>query len=571
MERIVTYAQNGEDVILRRLFEGKDKGFYIDIGANHPVNLSTTKYFFDLGWRGINVEPIRKLHNLFVKERPFDLNLNVAIGEENKSHEFFEVATFHELSTFSSELASKLARNGYQINSHRVKTITGDTLFSQYVNEPVDFLKIDVEGWEHVVIHSINFIKWRPKVILVEATTPGVPFPGWNNLINIETSSKWEGHILKNGYIFAYFDGLNKFYVNKEFSHFLDCFRVGLCLWDNFIQYPHNKYALELEEKEVAIQNLFILIKNKYIELEEKKRMIQEQALTLSLINRTSYIGLAFIKVIKALHLNFFLKYLNLIVRHLKPKIGKLNQHSPRLLRILKPPPSLEKPEPQLKISIVTPSFNQGMFIEKTIKSILDQEYLNLEYIIQDAGSTDETLDILKRYDSKLSDWTSAPDSGQSQAINLGFSKTTGDIMCWLNSDDILLPGALDCVINYFNQHPEVDVVYGNRLLIDENDMEIGSWILPGHDANVLTWVDYIPQETLFWRRNIWDKVGGYIDESFSFAMDWDLLIRFRDAGACFAHIPFFLGGFRVHKNQKTSSEIEDFVLLKWIVFANAF
>ena len=128
--------------------------------------------------------------------------------------------------------------------------------------------------------------------------------------------------------------------------------------------------------------------------------------------------------------------------------------------------------------------------------------------------------------------------------------------MGWLNSDDLLLPNALMTVADFFNRHPEVDVVYGNRLLIDENDREIGRWILPGHDENILAWADFIPQETLFWRRRLWDKTGARIDESFSFAMDWDLLLRFREAGAKFAHIPRFLGAFRIHPRQKTVLEI---------------
>jgi GT2 family glycosyltransferase len=130
--------------------------------------------------------------------------------------------------------------------------------------------------------------------------------------------------------------------------------------------------------------------------------------------------------------------------------------------------------------------------------------------------------------------------------------------MCWLNSDDLLLPGTLEIVSKVFQENPSADVVYGNRLQIDVNDKEIGRWILPGHDDRVLSWADYIPQETLFWRRRIWEKAGGQIDESFSFAMDWDLLIRFRQAGAKFVHIPRFLGAFRIHEQQKTLSSMDD-------------
>jgi hypothetical protein len=121
-----------------------------------------------------------------------------------------------------------------------------------------------------------------------------------------------------------------------------------------------------------------------------------------------------------------------------------------------------------------------------------------------------------------------------------------------------LLPGALAYVADYFSRHPEVDVVYGHRFLINENDQQIGRWMMPAHDDKVLSWADFIPQETMFWRRSIWEKAGGRIDESFRFAMDWDLLVRFRDVGARFVRLPRFLGGFRVHPHQKTSAEMSD-------------
>lgn len=237
-------------------------------------------------------------------------------------------------------------------------------------------------------------------------------------------------------------------------------------------------------------------------------------------------------------------------------RLGHLIQHGPKDLRL---PAYYARPiyiKHHPKISIVTPSFKQAGFIERTIKSVLNQNYPNLEYFVQDGGSLDGTKEILNRYADKLTGWESRPDNGQSQAINLGLAKTSGDIMAWLNSDDILLPGSMTYVADYFNRHPEVDVVYGHRILIDENDQQIGRWMLPRHDDDVLSWADYIPQETMFWRRSIWEKAGGQIDETFRFAMDWDLIIRFRDAGARFACLPRFLGGFRIHMQQKTSAEI---------------
>jgi glycosyltransferase involved in cell wall biosynthesis len=207
-------------------------------------------------------------------------------------------------------------------------------------------------------------------------------------------------------------------------------------------------------------------------------------------------------------------------------------------------------------MAIVTPSFNQAGFLERTIRSVLDQEYPRLEYVVQDGGSWDQTGGILDRYRDRLAHVESRKDRGQAHAINLGFRHTTGEIMAYLNSDDALLPGTLAYVARYFALHPAVDVVYGHRIVIDEHDQEVGRWLLPPHEDHAIIWADYVPQETLFWRRRIWEKVGAAMDESYQFALDWDLLLRFRDAGARFKRLPRFLGAFRVHHQQKTSVTI---------------
>ena len=129
--------------------------------------------------------------------------------------------------------------------------------------------------------------------------------------------------------------------------------------------------------------------------------------------------------------------------------------------------------------------------------------------------------------------------------------------MAWINSDDFYLPGALGYVADYFAEHPDVDVLYGHRIVVNDESQEIGRWFLPQHDPEVLRLNDFVPQETLFWRRRIWDKVGG-IDPSFKFALDWDLLLRFQAAGARIVRVPYFLACFRVHAAQKTSAQMHD-------------
>jgi hypothetical protein len=123
--------------------------------------------------------------------------------------------------------------------------------------------------------------------------------------------------------------------------------------------------------------------------------------------------------------------------------------------------------------------------------------------------------------------------------------------MAWLNSDDCLLPGALHFVGRYFAEHPEVDVVFGHRIMIDSDDREVGRWIVPAYRDGDINWADYVPQETLFWRRSILGDEAP-CDPSFQFALDWDLLLRLRSKGARFARLPYFIGCFRLHEAQKT-------------------
>jgi glycosyltransferase involved in cell wall biosynthesis len=241
----------------------------------------------------------------------------------------------------------------------------------------------------------------------------------------------------------------------------------------------------------------------------------------------------------------------------LAPRIGQLTHYAPRPLilpRSYFQPVRCSRELPT--VSIVTPSFQQCAFLARTMGSVIGQGYPALEYVVQDGGSSDGSVDVIRSHSNLLFCWASEPDDGQADAINRGFAPTSGEIMAYLNSDDVLLPGALQYVGAFFAQHPEVDVVYGDRIMLDEHDREVGRWILPRHDDRVLRVADFVPQETLFWRRRIWEAAGGRVDTSFSYALDWDLLLRFQNAGAHMVHLPRFLGAFRIHETQKTTAAL---------------
>ncbi len=240
-------------------------------------------------------------------------------------------------------------------------------------------------------------------------------------------------------------------------------------------------------------------------------------------------------------------------------QIGILRQYEPRPI-VWDKFPKAKLPVHRLPaVGIVTPSYNQQAFVGSTITSVLNQNYPKLRYVVQDGASTDDSAAVIKGFADRLHFWESVKDRGQGDAIRRGFDHVADlgpdDIMHWLNSDDFITPRALRYVAEYFATHPDVDVVYGNRIIIDENDQEIGRWIMPPHDLKTLEWIDYVPQETLFWRKRIWDLAGG-VDPSFQFALDWDLLMRFAAAQAKIVRLPYFLGCFRVHAHQKTSQHI---------------
>lgn len=207
------------------------------------------------------------------------------------------------------------------------------------------------------------------------------------------------------------------------------------------------------------------------------------------------------------------------------------------------------------KITIITPSFNQGMFIEQTIQSVLDQNYQNLEYIVVDGGSTDNTLQILKKYEGKLN-WFSEKDNGQSDAINKGLKMATGDIVAWLNSDDFYLPNAIQKVISYFENHKNAMWVTGDYKIVDEKGKRIQSFVQQYKNIlrslpfrSVLYMANYINQPSTFWRKSLLSEVG-YINESYHLCMDYDLWLRIYKQYPLHT-ISSPLSAFRIHSTSK--------------------
>lgn len=212
------------------------------------------------------------------------------------------------------------------------------------------------------------------------------------------------------------------------------------------------------------------------------------------------------------------------------------------------------------KVSIVTPSLNQGKYLEETIRSVLLQGYQNFEYIIIDGGSTDDSIEIIRRYEPWLTYWVSEPDSGQSDAINKGMQRTTGDILAYLNSDDLYLPNALNKVVKTFAEKEHIDLVCGDPVPIDGESIPLPEWKCfnevreKGINRMRLFYMhNYISQPTTFWGRSLWEDVGEF-DTKLHLLMDYDYWIRAARAHKNFYYMRQPVANFRYHCNAKTPS-----------------
>ena len=206
----------------------------------------------------------------------------------------------------------------------------------------------------------------------------------------------------------------------------------------------------------------------------------------------------------------------------------------------------------EILVSIVTPSFNQGQFLERTIQSVLAQDYQNIQYIVIDGASTDKSIEIIHKYKRRIDFWISEPDRGQTDAINRGFARAKGEILAWINSDDTYHPAAVSQAVKFLQDQPEFAGVYAGADFIDENDQVIGKFPAAQTDYHKLRYgYVHIPQQTFFFRRVFWEKVAP-LDTSFNFAMDYDLWVRL----AKLAPLKYLPGrkwaNFRLHSDSKT-------------------
>ena len=236
----ISYAQNFEDVLLNRVFKYKTRGFYIDVGALHPTFDSVTKAFYDRGWSGINIEPIKENCNIFHQERPRDINLNIAVSNSEGNLEFFEVVGQPGNSTLNKEIAYQIAKEkDLAVSQYTVSVKTLASIYQEYVNQKIDFLKIDVEGLEEDVILSGNWEVFRPTVLVIETTQPNTNIRCKNNIPQILTDK---------GYKHVFFDGINDYYIAAESEDLSKHFAYPVNILDFYVDYRFVEQQRQINE-----------------------------------------------------------------------------------------------------------------------------------------------------------------------------------------------------------------------------------------------------------------------------------------------------------------------------------
>jgi glycosyltransferase involved in cell wall biosynthesis len=206
-----------------------------------------------------------------------------------------------------------------------------------------------------------------------------------------------------------------------------------------------------------------------------------------------------------------------------------------------------------LKLSIITPSYNQGQFLEETILSVLGQNYPNLEYIIVDGGSTDNSVEVIRRYEKHLAYWTSEKDRGQVHAINKGIERVTGDVAAFINSDDLYLPGAFNAVMDHFEKHRTCEWLCGDTIMFGEgHPTELIRARVPESAAHCLSWAFKAPQPGMFWKREL---IEFKFQEQWPYDFDCDMYTRLLLAGHSCEYLPLPLAAYRLHSFSKTVAE----------------
>ncbi|MEA3490273.1 MAG: FkbM family methyltransferase [Campylobacterota bacterium] len=497
----ISYAQNFEDVMLWRALGDIKNGYYIDVGANHPMDDSVTKAFYNHGWSGINIEPEERFFNLLVLDRDRDINLDVAISNQTEDIKLYVFET-RGWSTNDISVADEHRADGYDYQIKSIKTKSLDRVCEENQVEEIHFLKIDVEGAEKSVLESFSFEQYRPWIVVIEATRPNT---------DIDVSQEWEYMLFDHSYLLAYFDGINKFYVAKEHSSLLAYFRYPPNAFDDFISI--NQYSAEMRASEYE-SKLDIALKR----VEESQTVADDTRYSADLraVEYESKIDLALMKAVEAEKIaDDVQQSYQLIVDSSSWRITKPLRQIKDIIHRLKrdqahrDDPEVTEQKRQLLVDLSQIYFDDNQTgIQRVIHNIISQlSMLDIEgYRVLPIYAT---MEKGYHYTSKFNSDSAVSSSLDEQPVVV----EDGDIFLGLDLSAHLFPQIEETL-----QHYRESGVSINYLIYDIIPLLRPEFTTEGMDGYFRTWLDGLMRHSdrlICISRSVADELGGYIDDHY--------------------------------------------------------
>ena len=598
-------AQNFEDVVLWRALEDVEHGCYVDVGAFDPVLDSISWSYYEQGWRGVLIEPVPSLAAALRRHRPSDTTFEVAAGAQKGTARLF-VSESMGNSTLVHDVARRVANDGIELSEVAVRIATLDELLEEAGLEgrTIHFCTIDVEGSEGDVLAGFDLARWRPWILVIEATEPNRPRP---------SHESWENQVLEAGYRFCLFDGVNRFYVHPDRpDEFANQLSYPACVFDDAFNRAVSdarrtkeleRIASEASLRTAELERSASEASLREAELERantalRHRVDQAAAHVTAMTSTVSWRATRPLRAVRAAQLGRSRRKRGLgqpldnlastrippdaeVVQDLRPYLGLSGNQGPRFSRIKsRRDAAADWPSwadglfrsgskvveggrrtvgylkggtaDQPLVTYVTVVRNNTTTLQRAIESVQHQTYANVEHVIIDGDSTDGTLDLITRYADRIDYFASSPDSGLYDALNKAIPLARGDFICVLNSDDWLEPDAAETAVTRL-----VDVNRPTILLTaaivrrDQHSSDVSAREFAWYPALVhpgcyFTCADDC-HNGIYATRSAYERSGPY-DSSYEIAGDFNWIMACLESGVDFVYsedltINYVMGG----------------------------
>jgi FkbM family methyltransferase len=545
----VSHAQNCEDVLLWRALRDVPDGFYIDVGASDPDDISVTKAFYDAGWHGINVEPVPAGHASFVEKRPRDVNLAVAAGTHEGVLTLFDLPDRRGYSTSDERLAAGYRAQGLEVEVLEVPMTTLAKICEEHVAGEVHFLKIDVEGAEADVLGGMDLSRWRPWILVIEATLPNT---------QTESHEDWEAELLARDYQYAHFDGLNRYYVAREHAELVRVLAVQPNVFDRFITWEQERAEKQLAEERAARLEAETQVARLSAEAAALTRQLDEVHASTSwrVSSPVRVAGRQVERLSRSARSGRARREAGKLARRFAPGLvawRARKRSAPRRVESPADPLLMAAEAASLThrplISILLPVYDTPpQYLRLAVDSVLAQAYPEWELCVCDDGSgRAETLAVLEgmeRRDPRIRVVRLESNAGIAGATNAGLAMARGDYVAMLDHDDEIAPGALLEVVKVLQADPAVDVVYTDQDSITANGALAETFRKPDWSLEMFRGVMYVGH-LLVVRTTLARTAGGF-DPAFDNVQDFEFMLRVAERTDRIAHVPKVLYHWRM-------------------------